>query len=51
MDCCTMECCGGRSRGFLTREEKIQMLKDYQKDLESEAKGVAERIKEMENKK
>lgn len=40
------ECCG--ARGFLTREEKIEMLKDYKESLEKEAKGVSERIKELE---
>ena len=38
-------CCG--SRGFLTKEEKIQMLSEYKEQLENEAKGVAERIKEL----
>ena len=35
-------------RGFLTKEEKIEMLKEYQESLEKEAKGVAERIKELQ---
>ena len=39
-------CCGGRS--FLTKEEKIKMLREYKEELEKEAKGVAERIKELE---
>lgn len=38
-------CCGGRS--FLTKEEKIEMLEEYRKELESEAQGVAERIKDL----
>ena len=42
-----MDCCGGRS--FLTKDEKIEMLKEYQEALEKEAKGVAERIKELQN--
>lgn len=43
------ECnCGTGYRGFLTREEKIEMLKEYKDSLEKEAKGVAERIKDME---
>ena len=37
---------GGRS--FLTKEERIEMLKEYKENLEKEAKGVAERIKELE---
>ena len=39
---------GHSARGFLTKEEKIEMLKEYQEDLENEAKGVKERIKELE---
>ncbi len=35
-------------RGFLTKDEKIELLKEYQKELENEAKGVSERIKELE---
>lgn len=35
-------CCTGRN--FLTREEQVEMLEEYRKSLESEAKGVAERI-------
>lgn len=37
-----------RSRGFLTREEKVSLLKEYKNDLEKEVKGVSERIKELE---
>jgi hypothetical protein len=37
-----------RARGFLTRQEKVEILKEYQKDLEKEAQGVSERIKELE---
>jgi len=40
---------GGRS--FLTKEEKIEMLQEYQKELEQEAKGVAERVKELKKEK
>lgn len=40
--CCTT------GRGFLTNEEKVEMLKEYKEELEKEAKGVAERIKELE---
>jgi hypothetical protein len=35
-------------RGFLTRTEKIEMLKEYKEQLESETKGVSERIKELQ---
>ncbi len=37
-----------RARSFLTKEEKVEILKEYQKDLEREAQGVSERIKELE---
>ncbi len=42
--------CGseGSFRGFLTKEEKIEMLREYKDTLEKEAKGVAERIKDLE---
>ena len=43
--CCSTEAPG---RGFLTREEKIEMLKEYKESLEKEAKGVSERIKELQ---
>jgi hypothetical protein len=43
--------CYGQScssnRGFLTKKEKIEMLEEYKKNLELEAKGVSERIKEI----
>ncbi len=42
--CCT-------TRSFLTREEKIEMLKEYKEDLEKEAEGVSERIRELERNK
>lgn len=45
--CCGGSCSAGPNRSFLTREEKIGMLEDYKKALENEAKGVAERIKEL----
>ena len=37
-----------RARSFLTREEKVELLSEYKNDLEREAKGVSERIKELE---
>ena len=46
-------CCynmnSGSLRNFLTKEEKIEMLNEYKNDLEQEAKGVAERISELES--
>ncbi len=40
-------CCSGM-RSFLTKEEKLEMLKEYKEALEKEARGVAERIKDLE---
>jgi hypothetical protein len=39
-----------KARSFLTREEKVSMLKEYKDDLEKEVQGITERIKELENK-
>ena len=47
-------CCGVtsyRTRSFLTKEERIDLLKEYKDDLEQEAKGVGEKIKELEQSK
>jgi hypothetical protein len=47
-------CCYGwgfqraRVRSFLTKEERIAMLKESQDDLDKEKQGIAERIKELE---
>jgi hypothetical protein len=43
-------CCGSSyaSRSFLTKEEKIQLLKEYHQDLQKEVQGVEEKIKELE---
>ncbi|TLX86493.1 MAG: hypothetical protein E6K97_11205 [Thaumarchaeota archaeon] len=46
-------CCGigvGRVRNFLTKEERISLLKEYSDGLEKEVKGIKERIKELEEK-
>ena len=42
--------CGASSKGnsFLTREEIVEILKEYQQDLERESRGIEERIKELE---
>lgn len=43
--------CGNMAHGmrsFLTKEEKLELLKEYKKNLESEAKGVTEMIKDLE---
>ena len=42
------EYCGCGARSFLTKEEKIELLKDYKDQLEKEAKGVGEKIKDLE---
>ena len=41
-------CYGHKGRSFWTKEEKLEWLKEYQESLENEAKGVKERIKELE---
>lgn len=43
--------CEHGMRGFLTKEEKIELLKNYKESLEKETKGVSERIKELEKEK
>ncbi len=35
-------------RGFFTKKERIEMLKDYKESLDMESKGVSERINELE---
>jgi hypothetical protein len=37
-----------RARSYLTKEERIAMLKEYKDELEKEGQGVVERIKELE---
>jgi hypothetical protein len=39
-----------KARSFLTKEERIALLKEYRNDLERETQGVDERIKELEAK-
>ncbi|MDE1861178.1 MAG: DUF5320 domain-containing protein [Candidatus Micrarchaeota archaeon] len=39
---------GSGMRSFLTKEERLELLKEYKESLDKEAKGVAERIKELE---
>ena len=44
-------CCGISQqtvRSFLTKKERAALLKEYKEDLDKEAQGVAERIKELE---
>jgi len=40
--------CGFGGRNFLTKEERLEMLKEYKEALNQEAKGVTEMIKELE---
>ncbi|VVB99760.1 Uncharacterised protein [uncultured archaeon] len=44
------DCGEYEGRSFLTKEEKIEMLKEYRGALDKESKGVSERIKELEAK-
>jgi hypothetical protein len=39
--------CGYGGRRYLSKEERAQMLQDYQKELENELQGVKERIEEL----
>jgi len=54
MECCSTEMssssCGDTSnfRRFITKDEKIDMLKEYQNTLEKEAKGVSEKISRLQ---
>jgi hypothetical protein len=44
-------CCGTyaqKTRSFLTKEERISLLKEYKEDLDKESQGVAEKIKDLE---
>ena len=44
-------CCGTSAqtaRNFLTKEERIALLKEYKDDLDKESQGVSERIKHLE---
>lgn len=45
------KCSGFSGRSFLTKGEKIDMLKEYKEALDKESKGVSERIKELEREK
>ncbi len=45
---CSGGCYDETPRSFLTKKEKIEMLKQYKDSLEKETRGVAERIAELE---
>lgn len=38
------------ARSFLTKEEKLEILSEYKKNLEQEQKGIEERIQELKKK-
>lgn len=40
-------CCGSFPRRYVSKEEKISLLKQYKENLENEVKGVEDRIKEL----
>ncbi len=44
-------CCGTSqqtARSFLTKQERISLLKEYKEDIDKESQGVGEKIKELE---
>ena len=45
---CYSDNCAGVRR-FLTKDEKIDMLKEYKEYLDLESKGVSEKIAQLEN--
>ncbi len=45
-NCCSRSSCSG-NRNFLTKEERVEMLKEYQESLELELKGVKEKIEDL----
>lgn len=51
MSYCEMQysSCASSGRQFFTKEEKIQMLKEYKEQLDLESKGIAERISSLES--
>jgi len=55
MECISYQCYGGscnsEGRRFFTKEEKIQMLKEYKEALDNESQGVSEKIASLEQEK
>jgi len=43
-------CCGSaqKTRSFLTKEERVSLLKEYKEDLDKESQGVGEKIADLE---
>ena len=46
-NCGPGSCGPAYGRRYMTKDERIQMLKEYQGELENEAKAVKERIEEL----
>ncbi len=44
--CCTTT--SKTPRSFLTKEERISLLKEYKEDLDKESQGVQEKIEDLE---
>ena len=44
----TMNCDSTCGRNYLTKEEKVERLKEYKKTLDLESQGVGERIAELQ---
>ena len=42
-----MHGCCGSGRNFLTKDEKLEILKEYKESLEKEAQAVSERINDI----
>jgi len=41
------ECCGTSGRRYISKAEKVELLKQYKENLSNEIKGVEERINEL----
>ncbi len=44
-------CCGvsqQTARSFLTKQERITLLKEYKEDLDKESQGVSDKINDLE---
>ncbi len=47
-NCCDVGySCSTSQRNFLTKEEKVEMLRDYKATLEKEVKGITEKISSL----
>ena len=50
-NCCGGSCGSSMPRNFLSKEEKIEMLQEYQDSLDKEVKAVKERIADLKKEK